>query len=112
MDKLYELKDRLMDEIKEYASVGKLSKDDALTLKALTGAADHLCNLMDKDDGYSGNNPVRVYDRGSYRGRDSRGRYSGDGYSRHSLSDKLRDLMDESPDEHTRMEIKRLIDKM
>lgn len=107
MKELYDVKDRLIDEIKEYAHAGKLTKDDALYLKALTGSADHLCNIIEKEDGYSGNwDGTR-----SYR-RDSMGRYSRDGYSRHDLSDKLRELMNEAPDEHTRMEIKRLVDKM
>ena len=104
MGKLHEVKDRLIDEIGEYASMGKMTKDDALTLKALTGSADHLCNLIDRDEGYSGNYPY------SYR-RDSMGRYSRD-YSRHGLSDKLRDLMGEAPDEETRKGIQRLIDRM
>lgn len=110
MDKLYEVKERLMDEIEEYADKGKLSANDAMTLKALTGSVDHLCNIIDGAENYSGDY------RGSYRGeysrkRDSMGRYSRT-YSRHSLTDKLRDLMGEAPDEHTRMEIQRLVDKM
>ena len=118
MDKLYELKDQLIDEIVEYADKGKKSKDDALTLKALTGSVDHLCNIIhDMDDEYSG-----AY-RGSYRGpyarnggsyarkRDSMGRYSR-GYSRNDLADKMRELMDEAPDDRTRQEIQRMVDKL
>ena len=110
MDKLYEVKERLMDEIEEYADKGKLSANDAMTLKALTGSVDHLCNIIDGAENYSGDY------RGTYRGeysrkRDSMGRYSRT-YSRHSLTDKLRDLMGEAPDERTRMEIQRLVDKM
>ena len=114
MDKLYEVKERLMDEIEEYADKGKLSANDAMTLKALTGSVDHLCNIIDGAENYSGD--YRGSYRGSYRGdysskRDSMGRYSRT-YSRHSLTDKLRDLMGEAPDERTRMEIQRLVDKM
>ena len=110
MDKLYEVKERLMDEIEEYADKGKLSANDAMTLKALTGSVDHLCNIIDGAENYSGDY------RGTYRGeysrkRDSMGRYSRT-YSRHSLTDKLRELMGEAPDERTRMEIQRLVDKM
>ena len=75
----------------------------------------------------------RGYDRGSYRGsyndggsyamgrgrgryanRDSMGRYSSnDGYSRSgSMADELRDLMNMAPDEQTRQEMQRLIQKM
>lgn len=102
MKELHELKERLIDEIKDYAGADKLTKDDAMTLKALTGAADHLCNIIKDDDGYSG----RYIDGRSYK-RDSMGRYS-----RHSLSDKLRELMDDAPDERSRTEIRRLIDRM
>lgn len=120
MDELYELKDKLMKELKEYSGNGKFSKDDVESIKYITSAIDHICNIAD-DEGYSGHYPYigRSFDdgrayRGSYaRRRDSMGRYSGErGYSRDGLADKLRDLMDEAPDEHTRTEIKRLIDKM
>ena len=126
MDKLYQVKDRVLNEIEEYADKEKLSANDAMTLKALTGSADHLCNIIDKaDEGHSSMYPYaysdgmdnRSYRRSyrddrSYARRDSRGRYSSECYSRHGLADKLRDLMDEAPDEQTRMEIKRLVDKM
>ena len=139
MDKLYEVKDKLIDEIEKYADKGKLSKDDAMALKALTGSVDHLCNIIEGEEGYSetgsydgmNGNSNRSYrgsyrgnsNRGSYRGsyargrvnnarRDSMGRYSSDGYSRHGLSDKLYELMEDAPDEHTRMEIQKLAEKM
>lgn len=60
--------------------------------------------------------------RGRYANRDSMGRYSSRGYSRDgysrdggysgSMADELRELMDNVPDEQTRQELKRLIDKM
>ena len=57
--------------------------------------------------------------RGSNAQRDSRGRYSSRGgysrergYSRDGIADKLRELMEDAPDEKTRMEIERLADKM
>lgn len=64
------------------------------------------------------------YERGrSYRGsyargrgrnarRDSMGRYSSEGYSRHDMAEQLRDLMEDAPDEKTRQEIQRLVTKM
>lgn len=119
MDELYELKDKLMKELKDYAGNGKFSKDDVESIKYITSSIDHICNIAD-EEGYSGNYPYmgRAYDGRSYRGsyarsRDSMGRYSGErGYSRDGLADKLRELMDEAPDEHIRMEIKRLAEKM
>ena len=53
--------------------------------------------------------------RGSNAKRDSMGRYSSrmDGYSRHGdVVESLREVMEEAPDERTRQEIQRLIEKM
>lgn len=124
MKELYELKDKLCEELKEYGkkdmSAGSLDVIDKLahTIKNLDKIIEYY------DEGESGMHPY-AYDgmnRGSYRGsyygsyrgrkRDSMGRYSSDGYSRHGLSDKLRDLMDEAPDDRTRQEIERLIQKV
>lgn len=53
------------------------------------------------------------YGRGRYARRDSMGRYSSDGYSNHGdMVDELRDLMDRAPDEQTRQEMQRLVQKM
>lgn len=51
---------------------------------------------------------------GSYaRGGRSRRGYSGErGYSRNDLVDRMREMMDEAPDERTRQEMMRMIDKM
>lgn len=53
--------------------------------------------------------------RGSNAKRDSMGRYSSrmDGYSRHGDAvESLREAMESAPDDRTRMEIQRLIEKM
>lgn len=52
--------------------------------------------------------------RGMYAKRDSMGRYSNMGYSRDggSMVDELRELMQDAPDEQTRQEMQRLIQKM
>ena len=57
-------------------------------------------------DGYSG--------RYSYaRRRDSRGRYSMNDYSYHNeMIHELKDMMNDAPDERTRQEFKRFIDKV
>ena len=55
---------------------------------------------------------------GSYaRGRGGRSyamnRYSGErGYSRDNLADKMRELMEDAPDDRTRQEIQRLVEKL
>ena len=53
------------------------------------------------------------YARGRYAKRDSMGRYARDGYSRHAnMVEELRDLMKDAPDERTRKEMERLVNKM
>lgn len=105
-------------------STGDLEKLDKLThsLKSVKGT---MQMEQAEEDGYSGMYPyMGSYGRGSYgnggmgggsyaRKRDSMGRYSRErGYSRNDLSDKLRELMEEAPDEHARKKIQRLIDDM
>ena len=64
------------------------------------------------DDGYDGGHSYRG--RGTYAKRDSMGRYaSDDGYSRGmGMVDELKELMRDAPDEATRQEMQRLIQKM
>lgn len=51
--------------------------------------------------------------RGRYAKRDSMGRYSSErGYSRDSMIDELEDLKSKAPDERTRQEFQRMINKM
>ena len=121
MDKLYELKDKLMKELEDYSQNGKFSRDDVETIKYMASAVDHLCNIMDDEEGYSGRYPYMggVYSDGRMDGRSSRrsykrdsmGRYSR-GYSRNDLADKMRELMEDAPDDRTRQEIQRMVDKL
>ena len=114
MKELYELKERLIDELKDYGKKD-LSGSALTAIDTLAHATKNVCKIIEDSDGYSGNYPYAYDDgmgRGSYRGSYARNRDSMGRYSRHSLSDKLRELMDEAPDDRTRMEIKRLIDKM
>ena len=116
MDKLYELKDKLMKELEDYSQNGKFSKEDVESIKYMASAVDHLCNIMEGEEGYSGHYPyMGTYadgrsSRRSYK-RDSMGRYSR-GYSRNDLADKMRELMDDAPDDRTRQEIQRMVDKL
>lgn len=110
-------------------STGDLEKLDKLThsLKSVKGT---MQMEQAEEDGYSGMYPYMGYGRGSYerggnsmtggsyaRGRgqrrDSMGRYSSErGYSRNDLSDKMRELMEDAPDERTRREIQQMIDRL
>lgn len=90
MHKLYELKDKLVDELESYADNGKITANDAEAIKYLASAADHiddLCRKCEEDDmsGRSypdmGSNSRRYSRNDGYsmarRRRDSMGRYSG-----------------------------------
>ena len=131
MDALYELKDMLCEELEEY---GKKDKLDVGTLEIVDKLA-HTIKNLDKiiesyeEDGYS----EEVYNdgtleggkyarRGGMRGgyamargrrgnvrRDSMGRYSRDNKM---MVHELRELMEDAPDERTKMEFKKFIEKV
>lgn len=105
MKELHDLKERLVDELKDYGRKD-MTSGNLDVIDKLTHTIKNLCKIIE-DEGYSGTYPY-AYSDGSYtRRRDSMGRYS-----RSDLTDKLRDLMNDAPDDRSRMEIKRLIEKM
>lgn len=55
MHELYELKEKLMKELAEYAQNGKFSKEDAEAIKYVSSAIDHICNIIERmeDEEYS-----------------------------------------------------------
>lgn len=124
MHKLYELKENLMKELEDYSENKKYSKEDVEAIKYITSSVDHLCNIIEDEDGdYSMRSPYmngNAYNSSYARGRgysrtrrDSMGRYS----RRYSMSDdamiaELRKMMDDAPDERTRQEFERFISKM
>ena len=94
---------------------GKMSAGDLEVVDKLTHSIKSIkavIKMLDEDDGYSGYYPMM--DRGSYRGgrsyarrRDGMGRYS-----RNDLVDRMREMMADTPDERTRQEMMRMIDRM
>jgi hypothetical protein len=134
---LKRLKEKLIKGLCEYADE-QLNASVINVIKTGASAADHICNIIkaceeydEEDSGYSARSyPMYYYDDGgvergratnSYaRGRrnaprDSMGRYSGDGYSMHSgreAAEQIRALMHEAPDEETRREMERLVNKL
>lgn len=140
MHKLYELKDKLIQELEDYSENGKYSKEDVEVIKYMASAVDHICNIMkDVEDeeysmamgggSYEGNMTYGgSYARGGNRGggrsyargrgrnarRDSMGRYSREGYSRAADDFKmeLQEIMQEAPNEQVKMEIQHVINRM
>jgi hypothetical protein len=124
------------------ANGGDIANDDVEIIDKLTHSLKSLvttCAMLeaeDDDGGYSGRympnwNPGITYGRdrrdggNSYENRDgnsgNRGGYSRNRYSRENrngysrtgdMHDQLREMMEDAPDDVTRMEIKKLMDKM
>lgn len=127
MNELYELKEKLKKELGEYSQNGKYSKEDSEVMKNLSGTIDHICNILEKAEaeGYSGHYPYWM--GGAYAdgnsgtmggdGRSNRSMRGGRSYRRGYSSDggmveELRELMQDSPNERTRQEFQRFIEKI
>jgi hypothetical protein len=131
MHKIYELKDKLCDELEEYSDK-KLDAGNLAVIDSLSHTIKNLDKIIEKyededyssayDDGMMGGAYERDGNRGGYspryamargRGRnarrDSMGRYSSDNKM---MVEELRDLMNDAHDERTKMEFKRFIEKM
>lgn len=134
MHKLYEWACDELEELEKKADKG-LSAAEVEYASKLTELKKNILKIeMLEDEGYSAeyrDDMGRSYDRGgnrgggSYRGsyargrrnarRDSMGRYSSErGYSRDAdeIVEQLEDMMDTAPDERTRMELKKLVERM
>lgn len=135
MHKLEQLKDMLCEELEEYASNDKLDMGGLEIVDKLAHAIKNIDKIIDSEEGYSEGMYARrsSYGDGFYRGdsygsygdsyrgyssrrgrgrnarRDSMGRYS---RANDMMVDQLRDMMEDSPDDQTRMEFERFIQKM
>lgn len=134
MHKLYELKEKLMDELNEYSEKEEMSAGDLEVVDKLTHTIKNLCKIIEDAEEYSeaggsyqggsyeggGSYRNQYSNRGSYaqgggrggsrasRARGSRARYSSYG----SMAERLEELAMEAPDMRTRQEIERLIERM
>lgn len=133
MHKIYELKDMLCEELEEYGSKDKLDVGGLEIVDKLAHTIKNLDKIIEKyeDEEYSNRGSYE----GSYARRDSMGRYSGRSYARNGRYSReggmsyerrsnrgysrdegmvmeLRDLMEDAPDEKTRMEFEKFIRKI
>ena len=113
MEELYELKRKLCDELKEYGH----KEMSAGTLDVVDKLAHTVKNLDKIIENYDGNYSNYMHDGSYARNRDARGRYSSRGYSRNysyhgDMMHELNELMEEAPDERTKQEFKRFIQKI
>lgn len=113
MHKLYELKEKLISEMENYADRNNLSKDDVMFVKYLSSSADHICNIIEacEEDDYSN----RAYSRRRYmddhsyaRKRDAMGRYS----RTDNFVDEFRELIDNAPNDHIRQRMQTIMSEM
>lgn len=129
MHEIHELKEMLCKELEEYGKKGELTTGSLDVVDKLAHTIKNLDKIIDKyeEEEYSGRGgsyrggSYAYEDDGSYaRGRtgnvrrDSMGRYSRErGYSRdENMVMELRELMQNAPDERTRMEFQKFIQKI
>lgn len=125
MHEIYELKEMLCEELEKYGAKGDLSAGELEIVDKLAHTVKNLGKIIemyDEEEEYSGNMGYQRNNRGgSYargRGRnarrDSMGRYSSEGYSRaaEDMKDQLRRLMEQAPNEMTRRELEKLVERM
>lgn len=142
MDELYELKEMLCKELKEYGGKCELSAGTLEIVDKLAHAVKNIDRIIETYDeeeysmagggsyrrnsyeggsrsydgrgGRGGSNRSYARGRGQNARRDSMGRYSReDGYSMHGdMIDEIRDLMEDAPNEQVRQEFQRFIKKL
>ena len=138
MHKLYDLKEMLCKELEEYGGRTGLDMNSLEVVDKLAHAIKNIDKILMSGDENSMDGSYRgsyeESNRGSYEGgsnrgsyessnrmsrrssraryRDGMGRYVMNSYANEEMIDKLRDLMDEAPDDHSRKEIEKLISKM
>ena len=125
MEELMKLKDTLCEELEEYSKKSKMSAGDLEVVDKLTHTIKNLDKIIENYDDYSGmmegDYSRRRYSMARGQRRDSRGRYSSrdgysreyrDGYSGHDMVMELKEMMEDAPDERTRMEFEKFIHKM
>ena len=130
IDELYEVKEAVGYEIGEANkriknAGGKISTADLDVIYKLAHSMESLvtvCAMLEAEEegGYSGD--MMPTNGGNYSGRGRRNGYGGErrngysgrmGYSRTGdMREQLRQMMEDAPDEQTRMEIRNLMDRM
>ena len=127
-DKLYDVKEMLVNKLEEYGSRQSLSASDIEMVDTLAHAAKNMCKIIEaaeEEQGYSQRGADRRYSydnsyargRGRNARRDSMGRYSSEGndnrYSRGGdMVAELRELMMDADDEQMKSEFQRFIKKI
>ena len=138
MHEIYELKEKVINELKEFGNHGDLSRGDLPTIDMLAHTAKNLCKVIEiceditgysmrddysnrdnysNRDGYSSRYYPDYYNRnysmargrGRNASRDSMGRYSSDN---DWMVDTLTELKEKAPNDKMRMEFDEFISRM
>ena len=132
MHGLMNLKEMLCEELERYGEAPELSKSSLEMIDKLAHACKNVCKIIEAKEEmqYSrdGGSMRGSYDRGSYRGGYSMDGYyydDGNSYRRgrdrmgrfvsrdaSEMARKLREMMEEAPDEASKRDIQRLAEKM
>lgn len=119
MDKLYDLREMLCKELKEYGKKDKLDAGSLDAIDKLAHAIKNLDKVIENDEGeysssnrsYEGSSNRSYYNGGSYRRGMSRRFYNGYSAAGEDAMEELRSIMDSS-DERTRMKLARVMHMM
>lgn len=124
IEKMIELAEETMG---TFAQNGKLRTKDEIdaVYKLMDVVKDAYCIMDMEQGGYSEAGSYRSYDNGSFRGRDSMGRYTSRdgsyrGYSRTDnysgdmgeFRERVQNLMEHAPDDRSRQSMKRMLDEL
>lgn len=127
---LNKLEEKLYEELSKYGerelTISSLDTIDKLAhaLKCIgsieeQGGSSSRGSYRRSYDGEMSNRYRRSYDSydgdggmSSRRGRDSLGRYTSDGYSRHGIVDRLEELSEQTKDERVKSELRKMISQM
>lgn len=111
MHKLHELREMLCRELEDYGNHESLDISSLEIVDKLAHAVKNIDKIIEHkgEDEYSGRRYMddRAYSRGRGQKRDTMGRYS----RADEMGASFRDLIDNAPDEQTRMEIQRMMRK-
>ena len=131
MQAIYDLKETLCKELEEYGEKGKLDLGGLDIVDKLAHTIKNLDRIImtyeeegeyssrgsSYNDGMGGSYRGSSRNGGSYaRGRsgrrDSMGRFNNGYSSREDIADRIRNMMEDAPDERTRQEMQRLASRM
>lgn len=125
MHELYELKEKLCEELEEYGRKGELSTGSLEVIDKLANTIKNLCKIIEacEDDEYSSR--YESYEDGmggSYarggrrRGANQYGSYARGGRGNYAMNtgmvEDLRAIMQDAPDERTKQEFQKFIRKI